>query len=323
MAMPRPSRRRPDGPEDANPLNRRLPAEVVSRRRPVVSRGGPVHAPPEKEERLVTADLREVLDMGPDKRGKWLSKALLQAQDGRISATVIYDVIAHHRFASELTEKAGRRCYRVLHANLSLFSSKQQRFVEQDCELAQLFRSTAWSTPSGVEGVDAQSDEATAAETQAAMMEEMMARCRAFVREKLHERGEREHASPAPLASEDVEADGSQANGIPTSSVVDGAISASLEVEEASAKETREGDQGRRSPSRRSRRSVESSDLRKKSQRRKRASSSSSQRRRKKSRKRSCSRRSMSRSISTRRRLTKRRMSARPRKVRSSSSSSG
>lgn len=171
-------------------MNKRLPAEIVSRRvRPVVKQA-PQHAQVEKDDSShVTLDLRQILDMNPDKRARWLSKALQQAQDGRVVATDVYDVVAHARFASELSEKAGRRCYRVLHANLSLFSSKQQRFIEKECELAVLFRANAWEKP------PAGDEKADNKEASAAAMEEMMARCRAFVREKQTERGDKDLAS--------------------------------------------------------------------------------------------------------------------------------
>eukprot|EP00928_Gymnodinium_smaydae_P062783 TRINITY_DN46567_c0_g1_i1.p1 TRINITY_DN46567_c0_g1~~TRINITY_DN46567_c0_g1_i1.p1 ORF type:complete len:380 (-),score=106.94 TRINITY_DN46567_c0_g1_i1:79-1218(-) len=195
MAQGRSNRRRPDGPEDANPMNRRLPAEVVSRRqRPVEKRQAPQHVQAEKDDQHVTLDLRQILEMNPDKRARWLSKALQQAQDGRVSPTDIYDVIAHARFASELSEKAGKRCYRVLHANLSLFSPKQQRFMEKECELAQLFRASAWEKAQGADEKGEAGAGLSAAEASAAMMEEMMARCRAFVREKQSERGDKDLA---------------------------------------------------------------------------------------------------------------------------------
>ncbi|CAE7349707.1 IFT80, partial [Symbiodinium pilosum] len=48
----------------------------------------------------------------------------------------IYDIIAHAKFANDVSEKAGQRMYRVVHANLSLFSTRQQKFLEKECALA-------------------------------------------------------------------------------------------------------------------------------------------------------------------------------------------
>eukprot|EP00438_Fugacium_kawagutii_P030726 Skav209836 [mRNA] locus=scaffold2703:238324:265090:- [translate_table: standard] len=130
--------RRPDGPEDANPMNRRLPAEVVSRRKRE-NRAQPGKAV--KEEAApshLSTDLKQVLAMKPEARSKWLAKAVQQGhpQDGRLSPKSIYDIIAHAKFANDLNEKMGQRMYRVLHANLSLFSTKQQKFLEKECSLA-------------------------------------------------------------------------------------------------------------------------------------------------------------------------------------------
>eukprot|EP00930_Biecheleria_cincta_P092022 TRINITY_DN81777_c0_g1_i2.p1 TRINITY_DN81777_c0_g1~~TRINITY_DN81777_c0_g1_i2.p1 ORF type:complete len:497 (-),score=138.03 TRINITY_DN81777_c0_g1_i2:51-1541(-) len=179
MSKNRGTGRRPDGPEDANPMNRRLPAEIVSRRQHAVK----PKAASEKEDvpstSLVT-DLKQVLGMKVDSRAKWLAKALQQAhpQDGRLSPKTIYDIIAHSRFASDVGMKAGKRMYRLLHANFGLFSSKQQKFLEKECTLAKQFAADAFA--------DTPVEEAAGNTT-----EDMMARCRAFMREKQSERGER------------------------------------------------------------------------------------------------------------------------------------
>jgi len=166
------------GARDSNPLFKRLPAEVVSRR----AHKRQVATKPTK----VAIDLENVFRKKPDGRAKWLAKALMQVQEGRLSPHTLYDIVAHRLFVKDLTEKAGRRMYRSLHANLGVFSSKQQKFVEKECALAQLFAATAWN---GNPKDEFQDDEE---EATAAVREDMMARCRAFVRERQHARGERD-----------------------------------------------------------------------------------------------------------------------------------
>jgi len=134
-------------PDDANPLNRRLPAEVVSRRHKVERKKDKT----EKEEAPLVLDRSQVLAMKPEQRTKWLSKVLQKCQEGKVAATSIYDIVAHTKFAGDTVDKVGGRMYRVLHAHLALFSQKQQRYLESECKLAQLFRDKAW-TDGNVEG---------------------------------------------------------------------------------------------------------------------------------------------------------------------------
>lgn len=119
-------------PDDANPLNRRLPAEVVSRRRKVEKK--------EKEETPLTVDRGQVMAMKPEQRVKWLLKVIQGCQEGRITPNTIYDVVAHTKFGSDVPPKVGLRMYRLVRSNLSLFSSKQQRYLEHECKLAQRFK---------------------------------------------------------------------------------------------------------------------------------------------------------------------------------------
>lgn len=118
-------------PDDANPLNRRLPAEVVTRRRKVEKE--------EREETPLAVDRSQVLAMKPEQRCKWLIKALQRGQIGRASLNEIYDIIAHTRFPSDASDKVGYRMYSTVRTNLGIFSSKQQRFLSTECRLAQMF----------------------------------------------------------------------------------------------------------------------------------------------------------------------------------------
>lgn len=117
-------------PDDANPLNRRLPAEVVSRRHK------PEKRKQEEEEAPFVTDRAQVLAMKPEQRVKWLGKALQKGQEGKIPMTTLYDIIAHAKFALGASENVGRKMFKIVRANLGQFSSKQQRFLEADSKLA-------------------------------------------------------------------------------------------------------------------------------------------------------------------------------------------
>jgi len=168
-----------EDPRDANPMFKRLPAEVVSRRRP--------QAMQQESMQVVAAsvDLEQVLQRKPEGRAKWLAKALQQAQDGRLEVQSLYDIVSCQRFCEDLTDKVGRKMYRALHASSEVFSSKQRKILQKDCPLAQLYSATAWGEKDG------DAEETSKAEAQANLMEDMMARCRDFVRFKQTERGER------------------------------------------------------------------------------------------------------------------------------------
>eukprot|EP00420_Gonyaulax_spinifera_P005252 CAMPEP_0197940652 /NCGR_PEP_ID=MMETSP1439-20131203/121604_1 /TAXON_ID=66791 /ORGANISM="Gonyaulax spinifera, Strain CCMP409" /LENGTH=175 /DNA_ID=CAMNT_0043563831 /DNA_START=70 /DNA_END=594 /DNA_ORIENTATION=+ len=172
----RPSRRRPDGPEDANPLNRRLPAEVVSRRR------RPEPAAVEAAEDVpVTVERKSVFGLKAAQREKWLKKALKQAADNQIRASDLYDVIASTRFVDDIPYKMGQKMARAVRQQLNLFSGKQQRFLSADAALVKKFGDAEPEAEEKAEDVQAKEKEASAEVSN--QMEEMMARCRAFVRE--------------------------------------------------------------------------------------------------------------------------------------------
>lgn len=63
--------------------------------------------------------------MKPEARSKWLAKAMQQAhpeelggslkkavgEDGRLAPKSIYDIVAHAKFANEVSEKSGQRMW--------------------------------------------------------------------------------------------------------------------------------------------------------------------------------------------------------------------
>lgn len=120
-------------PDDANPLNRRLPAEVVSRRHK------PEKRKQEEEEAPLITDQKQVLAMKPEQRVKWLGKALQKGQEGKVTMTTLYDIIAHAKFALGASENVGRKMFKIVRANLVQFSAKQKRFLETESKLAKDF----------------------------------------------------------------------------------------------------------------------------------------------------------------------------------------
>jgi len=121
------------GADDANPMNRSLPAEVVSRRRKVEKKQVPEESP-------LTLDQRVVLAMKPEQRLKWLFQALQRLQQGKVQSTNIYDIVVHTKFPKDVADKIGLKMYRAIIANISFFSQKQQRFMETESKLAQVFK---------------------------------------------------------------------------------------------------------------------------------------------------------------------------------------
>lgn len=183
-----------DDPRNCNPLYKSLPAEVITRRSDKPGKKAP--AEPVKVQ-VPDADLDKVLEKKADGRAKWLAKAVVQAAEGRLDVKSLYAVVAHKRFVNDLTDKAGKKMYRALVANLHIFSSKQRKFLEKDSALAREYAASAFMGMKDGEGTDDQT-----AKTSEAMME----RIRGFVREKESEREpdeEMEETKGAGEASKD------------------------------------------------------------------------------------------------------------------------
>lgn len=138
------------GADDANPLNRSLPAEVVTRRRRVEKRTQP-------EEPPLAVDQRVVLSMKPEQRVKWLSSALQRLQQGKVQSSSIYDILVHSKFPKDANEKTGVRMFRSICAHIAFFSSKQQRYLETESKLAQLFKDKAQGIGNDSDGAKARS----------------------------------------------------------------------------------------------------------------------------------------------------------------------
>lgn len=115
-------------PSDANPLHRRIPAEVVSRR----PRAQKKTAEKDRVVDEVSVDLKTAIVLKPDARPKWLIKACKMVSDGKASSTDLYDIIVNRRFTSGLSERISRKLVAVVRENLEIFSEKQQRFLNSN-----------------------------------------------------------------------------------------------------------------------------------------------------------------------------------------------
>lgn len=135
-------------PDDCNPLNRRVPAEVVSRRH------RPEKQVPEADAPLET-ERAQVLLLKPEHRVKWLVKAFTKNQEGKVTITVLYDIISHTKFGVGASDKVGRHMFKIVRSNLSLFSQKQQRYLEGESKLAKDFRYRGRAPEAGATGSSA------------------------------------------------------------------------------------------------------------------------------------------------------------------------
>jgi len=117
-------------PSDANPLHRRLPAEIVSRRTRIDAKKGPT-LPKDREEDVVV-DQKTAVILKPDARPKWLSKACRMTLEGKASATELYNIVVSRRFSSGLPERIARKLAAIVQKNLTLFSDKQRRHLSSN-----------------------------------------------------------------------------------------------------------------------------------------------------------------------------------------------
>merc|ERR1712070_247452 len=133
-------------------------------------------------------DLKSIIALQPELRLKWLTKACRLAVDGEVQSKHLYDIASSRKFVNGIQDKIGQKMMKTIHANLGLFSEKQQRFLSTDSDMARAFPIRDKSDKQ----VDEDEGEAPEEEDDpAARVEDMMARCRAFVREKASTYGER------------------------------------------------------------------------------------------------------------------------------------
>lgn len=134
---------------------------------------------------IVELDLRRVLALEPEDRAVWLSKAMKLANEGDLKPTKVYDVVADRRVVDDVPEKIGRRMLNTLKKYMHVFSEKQQRYLDQS-PLHLLFdlKHSAKREREEKEEAPARKSAKKIDPDAAQKMEEMMARCRDFVREK-------------------------------------------------------------------------------------------------------------------------------------------
>jgi len=161
-------------------------------------------------------DLKSVTQMKPDQRVKWLSKACRAVADGEASVKHLFDVLSNKKLVNDFHEKAGQRMFRILKDNLYLFSEKQQRFLSVESVLAMEYgdkvdksdeekgANDRASTGGGDRSGASESSRAPTSSDAASKMEEMMARCRDFVRQNANtfDDRQREAAETERLARE-------------------------------------------------------------------------------------------------------------------------
>ncbi|CAE7287923.1 ANK1 [Symbiodinium sp. CCMP2592] len=109
---------------DANPMHRRLPAEVVSRRRAEKKPKAPEATTDE-----VVVDLKTAITLKPEARTKWLSKACAMVEQGKAKPTDLYDIVTNRKFSGGLPDRVGRKLASIIRDSFSIFSDKQQRYL--------------------------------------------------------------------------------------------------------------------------------------------------------------------------------------------------
>eukprot|EP00930_Biecheleria_cincta_P032774 TRINITY_DN22728_c0_g1_i1.p1 TRINITY_DN22728_c0_g1~~TRINITY_DN22728_c0_g1_i1.p1 ORF type:complete len:328 (-),score=87.74 TRINITY_DN22728_c0_g1_i1:24-1007(-) len=111
--------------EDANPLNRRLPAEVVTRQ-------SKVKKVIEKISDDVQVDLKVALSLKPEARLRWLSKAFKMVEERKVPSTDLYDIVSNRKFCGTMQSKNSQKLRAIVAESMALFSDKQQRFLRSD-----------------------------------------------------------------------------------------------------------------------------------------------------------------------------------------------
>lgn len=133
-------------------------------------------------------DLKTVLAVKPEQRAKWILKACKHASNGAVDVKHLYDTLANKRIVQDVAEKkVGQRMFKALQDNIWVFSDKQQRYLQEDSPLATQFAGEDGDSSGGEDAAQRKArpkEAASAGVDAAARIEEMMARCRDFVREK-------------------------------------------------------------------------------------------------------------------------------------------
>jgi len=107
-------------------MRRRLPAEVITRKRKEVRQVE------EKVAEDVRVDLKTAISLKPDSRPKWLAKAFKMVEDGKAPSSELYAIITSRKFIGGLPGKIGRRLHEIVMEGIDSFSEKQRRFLNSE-----------------------------------------------------------------------------------------------------------------------------------------------------------------------------------------------
>jgi len=74
----------------------------------------------------VVCDLKNTLKLSADAKVDWLEKVLKSISKGQAKAQEVYDIVAHPRFVSGISERAGQKILRMVTDSILVFSEKQR-----------------------------------------------------------------------------------------------------------------------------------------------------------------------------------------------------
>mmetsp|Transcript_105797 Transcript_105797/g.183924 ORF Transcript_105797/g.183924 Transcript_105797/m.183924 type:complete len:515 (-) Transcript_105797:62-1606(-) len=130
---------------------------------------------------------KTVLALDPEDRAVWLTTAFRKAGAYEVKTNQIYDIISSPKLAEDLPEKIGLRMLRSLRKHMHIFSEKQQRYLANHALIQ--YEVAAKEKKKEAERAPVRP---SADDDAAARMEEMMARCRNFVRAQASTYNEKE-----------------------------------------------------------------------------------------------------------------------------------
>eukprot|EP00933_Yihiella_yeosuensis_P040559 TRINITY_DN3488_c1_g1_i12.p1 TRINITY_DN3488_c1_g1~~TRINITY_DN3488_c1_g1_i12.p1 ORF type:complete len:370 (-),score=106.62 TRINITY_DN3488_c1_g1_i12:266-1375(-) len=130
---------------DPTKIDEQWSGEVMSRRVRREARVDEEAEQNKRDAREVPTELRDVLhEIKPEKRARWLHKALTFCAKGSIKIDHIYEVVRDKKFVQGVNGKVGFQCKQLVMANSHLFNSKQQKFLQSDsCKLSQFTKEDA------------------------------------------------------------------------------------------------------------------------------------------------------------------------------------
>jgi len=124
---------------------------VMSRRAPRQSRVEKVHDKEKDNADAFVVDYAQVFAKKGDSRLKWLQRGLTFAAKKYVPSSTIYDIATNRKFISGVSDGVGKQMNSTLMANLHLFSSKQQRFLQSDLSTFYCFSHADEAEDSGSE----------------------------------------------------------------------------------------------------------------------------------------------------------------------------